>query len=363
MTARPDTRITEVEAVPLDVALLAPFTIASSRLEEVRNVALRLRLACGVEGWAEIPALPGVTYEDQATALDAIDWMRPGLEGRDAAAWRQLAVDLELLMPEHRGTRAAIEIAALDALTRAWRVPLFEFLGGASNEVVTDITIPICLPEEARTLAERYRAEGFATIKTKVGLDLEGDVARLLAIRGGHPDCVLVLDANEGFTSDEALRFLDALRAEGIVPGLFEQPVAREDWEGLGRVTREGGVPVAADESCRSPADALRVASEGLATVLNIKLAKSGVLGALEIAAIARAAGLGLMIGAMVETRLGLSFGAHFAAGVGGFEWIDLDTALLLADDPIVGGYVADGPRYTLSRDVAGHGAALARLA
>jgi len=137
---------------------------------------------------------------------------------------------------------------------------------------------------------------------------------------------------------------------------LLEQPVAREDWEGLGKLARGAGMPVAADESCRSPADAIRIGAHKLAQVINIKLAKCGVVQALEIAAIARASGLGLMIGGMVETRLAMGFSAHFAAGLGGFDWIDLDTPLLLAADPIAGGYRAQGARYRLDTGCAGHG-------
>ena len=354
------TSIAAIDAFPLDVPLLAPFTVATARLDRVQNVAVRVRLEGGAEGWGEIPALPPITTEDQAAALGAIEWLRPGIVGRDAAGWRALAEELPLWLADLGATRAGVEMAILDALTRHWGVPLYQFFGGASDELVTDITIPICPPEEAAALAARYRSEGFTTIKTKVGIDLDSDVAMLSAIRGAHPDCALVLDANEGFDADEALHFLEALRGEGIEPALFEQPVSREDWDGLGVVTREGGVPVAADESCRSPADALRIARDGLATVLNIKLSKSGVVGGLAIAAIARAAGLGLMIGGMVETRLGIGFAAHFAAGVGGFDWIDLDTPLLLADDPVQDSYVADGPRYSLAGTMAGHGSSVA---
>jgi L-alanine-DL-glutamate epimerase-like enolase superfamily enzyme len=201
--------------------------------------------------------------------------------------------------------------------------------------VTTDISIPICPVEEAMALAARYRSEGFTTIKTKIGLDLDEDVARLTAIHGAHPECALILDANEGFTADEALRFLGELRGAWIESALLEQPVARDDWDGLGRVTLEGGV-----------------------AVLNIKIAKSGVVAVLEIATIAKATGLGLMIGGMVETRLGM----RFAACLGGFDWIDLDTPLLLGEDPIEGGYVPTGADYALSGAMAGHGGSFAAV-
>ncbi|MBM3141356.1 MAG: dipeptide epimerase, partial [Chloroflexi bacterium] len=274
----------------------------------------------------------------------------------DAGAWRARAAELARALPDAPEVRAGIEMALIDAIARAWGVPLYRFFGGAEDSIMTDITIPLGEAEEAGRLAAEYRERGFATIKTKVGEDVAADLARLRAIREAHPGCALVLDANEGFTADQTLALLAALRAAGIEPALLEQPVPRDDWEGLWRVAREARVPVAADESCRSPADALRIASGRLAQVLNIKLAKSGVVGALEVAAIARAGGLGLMIGGMVETRISMGFAAHLAAGLGGFAWIDLDTPLLLAEDPVRGGYVARGARYDLAGSGPGHG-------
>jgi L-alanine-DL-glutamate epimerase-like enolase superfamily enzyme len=121
----------------------------------------------------------------------------------------------------------------------------------------------------------------------------------------------------------------------------------------------EAGIPVAADESCRSAHDALRIARDGFAQVVNIKLAKYGVVEAPAIAAIAGAANIDLTIGGMVETRLAIGFSAHFAAVLGGCTWIDLDTPLLLAQDSVHGGYVATGAKYDLDVDTTGHGGSL----
>lgn len=105
---------------------------------------------------------------------------------------------------------------------------------------------------------------------------------------------------------------------------LFEQPVHRDDWKGLGHVSQiakdKYGVSVAADESCRSLVDAKKIVQESLADVINIKLAKVGVLGALEIIDLVRSSGLNLMIGGMVETRLSMGFAGHLAAGLGCFK-------------------------------------------
>lgn len=109
----------------------------------------------------------------------------------------------------------------------------------------------------------------------------------------------------------------------GVVPALFEQPVEKDDWEGLGHVSHlaksKYGISVAADESCRSLDDAYRIVKGKLAHVVNIKLAKLGVVGSLEVIEVVRRAGLGLMIGGMVETRLAMGFAGHLAAGLGCF--------------------------------------------
>lgn len=109
-----------------------------------------------------------------------------------------------------------------------------------------------------------------------------------------------------------------------VTPILFEQPVHRDDWKGLGNVSyvarTKYGVSVAADESCRSLDDVKKIVKEDLAHVINIKLAKVGVLGALEIIDLARASGIDLMIGGMVETRLAMGFAGNLAAGLGCFK-------------------------------------------
>lgn len=127
-----------------------------------------------------------------------------------------------------------------------------------------------------------------------------------------------------GFMTSEKSLIYYFVAEMGVTPVLFEQPVHRDDWEGLGHVSNVArdkyGVSVAADESCRSLVDVKKIVEGNLANVINIKLAKVGVLGALEIIDAARAAGLDLMIGGMVETRLAMGFAGHLAAGLGCFK-------------------------------------------
>jgi L-alanine-DL-glutamate epimerase-like enolase superfamily enzyme len=137
---------------------------------------------------------------------------------------------------------------------------------------------------------------------------------------------------------------------------MFEQPAEADDLKGLIAFHRKSGIPVAADESLRGRADALKLAQTGAAQVLNLKLMKMGVLEAWDCGLIARASGLGVMVGGMVETPLAMGAAAHLAAGLGGVKFVDLDTPLWLSSNPTRGIGFGRGGVYDLSTVKAGIG-------
>ncbi|XP_040999374.1 L-Ala-D/L-amino acid epimerase isoform X2 [Juglans microcarpa x Juglans regia] len=353
--------VQRAENRPLNVPLIAPFTISSSRLERVENVAIRIELRNGCVGWGEAPILPFVTVEDQSTAMSKAAEACEFLKRSPAMTMGLLLAEIDGILPGHEfaSVRAGVEMAVIDAVATSIGVPLWRLFGGVSNTITTDITIPIVSPAEAAELAAKYYNQGFNTLKLKVGKNLKADIEVLQAIRGAHPECLFILDANEGYKPTEAIEVLEKLHEMGVTPVLFEQPVHRDDWEGLGHVNRiaknKYGVSVAADESCRSLVDVKKIVRGNLADVVNIKLAKVGVVGALEIIEIARASGLHLMIGGMVETRLAMGFAGHLAAGLGCFKFVDLDTPLLLSEDPVLEGYEVSGAVYKFT-NARGHG-------
>ncbi|PKA57536.1 isochorismate synthase / 2-succinyl-5-enolpyruvyl-6-hydroxy-3-cyclohexene-1-carboxylate synthase / 2-succinyl-6-hydroxy-2,4-cyclohexadiene-1-carboxylate synthase / O-succinylbenzoate synthase [Apostasia shenzhenica] len=353
--------VRRAEGRPLNVPLIAPFTIASSRLDAVGNVAVRVELRGGGVGWGEAPVLPSVTVEDQPGALAAISAACEFLVRCPPKELGALLTEIDRLLPGHdfASARAGMEMALIDAVANSLHVPLWKLFGGASRSIVTDITIPIVSSSEAAELAAKYKERGFTTLKLKVGKNLREDIEVLREIRKVHPDCSFILDANEGYTANEAIEVLEQLHEVSITPVLFEQPVHRDNWAGLQHTTHVAkgtfGVSVAADESCRSLDDAKAIVQRNLANVINIKLAKLGVIGALEIIALARAANIELMIGGMVETRLAMGFAGHLASGLGCFKYIDLDTPLLLQDDPVFGGYEVSDATYKFTNS-SGHG-------
>jgi len=252
--------------------------------------------------------------------------------------------------------RCAVEMALLDAYAKVLNIPLYQFFGGAGNKAETDYTIDIVPPETAKANAAKLARAGYTVLKTKVGKKLTDDIDRLLAIKEGAPNCGLTIDANQGYSPCEAVYFIEEMGKNNIRPILFEQPVSRYDLQGMRFVKDHTSIPIAADESVFTSADAINVVRAGCADFINIKLMKSGIIEAMDIAAIARSANIKLMIGCMLETKLALGCSVHFAAGMGCFSHIDLDPHIEPDLEPFTGGPDYKAPFYTLSPDLPGIG-------
>ncbi|HEX6552958.1 MAG TPA: dipeptide epimerase [Ktedonobacteraceae bacterium] len=345
----PHTTIQSITTEPLTIPLLEPFTISTGTVSEAHNVLITVTLHNGSVGYGECAPFPASTGESQETALAAARGCIELLKGRDASSWRVLSKLIRSVYYAQTTVCAGMEMAILDALTRSYSIPLYVFFGGASTSVETDMSIPMVTPERGYDLAKETVARGIRSIKIKVGSDLRDDVARVEAVREGAPNVGLMLDANQGYTANEALICLEALDNRDIRPMLMEQPVHKDDHEGLRYVTQHTTVPIAADESAYSAANVAHLIEMGAVNFVNIKLMKSGFVEALDIAAVCRARHTGLMIGAMMESRLAIAAAAHLAAGLGGFTFIDLDTPMLLAEDHFTGGYEQRGGIYDVS--------------
>lgn len=327
--------VESVTVEPLDLDLREPFEIALGTQEAAENVLVRVETEGGVVGVGEASPDPPVTGETRAATLETCRAAARLVEGRDLRNYRALGHDLRRAFVGASSSWFALETAVLDAYCRERGMALSETFGGAPREVETDLTVGICPPEVARERAGRAVEEGFSTLKVKAGTEVADDVARTVAVAEAAPDATLTVDANQGWTEKEAARFVEATEARGVDLALLEQPVPADDVAGLARTTRRVPVPVAADESLFSPADAVLLAERGAADVFNVKLGKSGLLGAADIATVARAANVDLMVGCMLESAVGIHTSAHLVAGLGGFVHVDLDGNQLLAEDVV----------------------------
>ncbi len=353
-----DRSVTDVTVVPVDIALREPFGIATGAKTAALNVFVRVTLADGSEGWGEAAPFEAVNGEHRAGALRGLETLRAAIMGFDAAGWRTLPALLRAACPDSPSARCAVETALLDSWCRSLGVPLRALFGGAHTALESDLTITTGTPLRAAESAATIAAQGYRTIKLKVGgVPLDEDLARLSAVISAAPACALVLDGNGALSEDDAVALARGVSAAGGALALLEQPCDRHDPRAARRVFERTGVRVCADESVASPRDVAALAREGAAQAINLKITKSGVIDAHDMALTARAHGLALMIGGMVESSLAMSASAHLACGLGGVDFVDLDTPLWLLDEPVVTEMRRDGPHLSIADTTLGHGA------
>lgn len=314
----------------LNAELYQPFIISSGSHQALENVLIGIQTKAGVWGWGEAAVAPHITGETQdrtrANLLRAAAW----LKGRSISEYLKLFIHLEEMLEGNRAALAATEMALMDALTRTLNIPLWRYYGPRPAPIRTDITVVIGTEAEARDFTQLWHARGFSIFKIKTGVDIDEDFKRILAVSKAAPRADIYLDFNGAFDVRTAERFVRKLAANGIRPAVIEQPVAKDDFEGLGYLARKLKAPVCADESAYAIPDAVHLINKRKVTALNIKLTKFGLLRAREVWALARAKGVKLMMGEMVEGELASLCAAQFAAGLGGFDFIDLDTPFFI---------------------------------
>lgn len=335
-----------VSGEPFDIPLHQPFVTSQGAATKAQAVAVTLTLEDGRTVRGEAVPVTYVTGETRESVLAAVQRVGPALVGLDVARYALMMDVIARMIPDEPSARCGLEMAALEAWALAAGGNLWQLWGGAKTQEESDLTIPMV--PNAGELAELASALGMRVFKIKVGEgNVEADHARVLSVREAAPQARLRIDANQAFTPEGAITFVERLLAEGANLELLEQPVRKEDVDGLIEVARRSPVPVFADESCRTPQDALRLAGTPVQGY-NLKIQKCGVRPVLEIIAIARAADKKLMLGCMLESRRSIAFSLALACGTGAFDYLDLDSHLLLNEPGENPFFTQEGPRMTL---------------
>lgn len=314
----------------LRAELLQHFRTAAGEHTTFQNLIFTVTLADGTTGYGEAAVPAHFTPDEISRASRDLEQAGRALRGRDSADYLKISAELHERFPHKKAGLAAIEMALLDALTRQRQIPLWRFFGDTCICVATDITIVLGDLKEAEESVRKFYPQGFRAFKIKIGRDQDLDFQRILTVKKLAPDARVYLDGNQGYSVKETLGLLRRLDEASINIELLEQPVPRDDWDGLKEIARSTSVPVCADESLRSLSEASRAIKEKAVSVINIKFMKFGLLHAREIADLARANGVGLMIGGMLESSLAMTAAAHFAAGLQSFKYIDLDAPFFI---------------------------------
>ena len=328
----------------MDIPITDPFVVATGARTVAENVFLRVTLSNGSQGYGEAAPFPEVGGETRESCLRSLHQLSKVILGRSAADYKEVGRLLSEQALTYPAARCGLETAIIDAHCRAANIPMWQLWGGADVRArETDITIPITDLDKTVALARGWYVRGFRLFKMKVGKDVESDIRRLEAVHRALPGISFIGDGNQGFSRQDCLIFAREVKRFGGTMVLLEQPVVRDDLDSMAAIRRETGIPVAADESVRSLVDARKVVARGAADYINIKTMKTGVAEAIEIASFTKASGLKLMIGGMLETRIAMGCSFSLVLGLGSFEVLDLDTPLLLVNDPVTGGYKYEG--------------------
>jgi len=338
--------ITKIQLWTLDIPTTDPFVVATGQLRTAQNIFAQITIQDGSVGYGEIAPFTDLTGETVEGSLTTAQTLATSILGTSAAHYRRCAQQLQEMAPDFPAARCGIETALLDAFCRSANIPLWALWGGADVRArETDITIPITDRVRTLALAKEWYAQGFRLFKMKVGHDVDEDIRRIETIHNHFPDVAFLVDPNQGFHRDTATTFIEGVRTVGGTIVLLEQPLPKDDLEGSAWLRQTFHIPIAADESVRTVADAKRVIQYEAADFINLKITKSGVMETLDIVSLAKHSGIQLMIGGMLETRVAMGCSFGLVLGLGGIEHLDLDTPLLLEHDPVEGGFAYQGAR------------------
>jgi L-Ala-D/L-Glu epimerase len=333
-----------VTPVTVDLRLAQPFSIArrhdDGRPLQTVVVTLEDPALPGLVGYGE--GFPSRYYGETPATVTALLPVLAAAVGKlepTPAGLERAASAMESAVAGNGAAKCALDTALHDLAAKAQGCSVVELLGLSTQIPPTDFSLGLDAPEQ---VAERARkVTRFPALKIKLGGS--ADVETLRAVRGVFAGPIRV-DANTGWSADEAATLLDCLEQSGVE--LVEQPFAADQVVLMAALQRRTSIPLVADESAVDIGDLAGLA--GSVAGVNVKLAKCGGIGpALRMLRRARELGLRTMLGCMEETSLGIAASATVASLA---EWVDLDGNLLLADDPFGGLELDDACRWRIGK-------------
>ncbi|RVU54403.1 mandelate racemase/muconate lactonizing enzyme family protein [Anaerosphaera multitolerans] len=342
--------ITDLKWREMEPVSKVKFKIALRENAKTSSLLLKIETDEGISGYGEASPFEPVTGDNIEDIKAFFEKIKPELIGKNPLAIEKIHRIMNRFIVGKTAGKAAIDFALYDILGKKTGMPLYMLLGGNSNTVQSDMTIGIDTPDEMAKLAKKYVNEGFNILKIKVGLNYEEDLEAIRKIREAVGDKISIrLDANQGYDKKQTINVMREMEKYSVEE--IEQPIPCWDFDGMkfikDRITQE----LMMDESVHSPNDAHRAVKEEACDVINIKLMKAGgIFPALQINAVAQAAGIKCMIGCMSETRVGIAAGAALAAAKKNIVYADLDSYRMIEElEYVSGGYTQEGDIITLT--------------
>ncbi|MEF8873543.1 MAG: dipeptide epimerase [Candidatus Thermoplasmatota archaeon] len=340
--------VDSVDVFPIAIDRDEVFRISTGSSLTAENVLVRIRSG-NEEGWGNSSA-NSVTEESVESILKAMNVMSSEMENKRIDIeenWKEMKEKL----PKDPSALAGVDIALYDLVGKLRGKSVYEIFQGVEDGILTDRTIGLMTESETREHAREFMNRGFKAIKIKIGLGLMEDIRRIRAVREeGGEDLKIWVDANQAFTPEESITLCQKIADLDIK--FVEQPVKVDDLEGLKKVTSETDIPIMADETVKSPDMAERICVEGLADMINIKLAKCGGLtGGRKIVEIMEEYDIEGMVGCMGETSVSIAAGAHLFNSTPLLRYADLDSHFMLSDNIATGLKFRDGNLWISGKD------------
>ena len=350
--------ITSVEIIKLNIPYKEPFVISLGIIPEATNVVIRIHTSSGLTGTGECAPFVFIVGETQETVFELAKKVGKLLINKDPFAIEDRLLEIDRAVKGNYTMKSAFDMALYDLLAQRANLPLYKLLGGSnSREIYTDMTISIGSPEKMALDATAFKKSGFPAIKVKLGTTMKEDVERIRAIRDSIGlDYPVRIDANQGWDTTTAIATLKALEKYNIEH--CEEPIPHWNNRELVKVRENSPIPIMADESLFDHHDAFRLAHLGACDYFNIKFSKSGgINNALKIIAVAEASGIKCQVGCMSESRYALTALMHLVAARNNIVHFDMDSSLMLAEDPVKGGIEYQGSGKWVLGDNPGIGA------
>jgi L-alanine-DL-glutamate epimerase-like enolase superfamily enzyme len=333
-----DFRIERIEIIPARLPLREPFVVAYATQYDIPTVFVRLTTWGGLVGWGESTPDPNVTGESFASTAAVLHQdLAPALIGHDARDRETALHTLDSRVEGVPAAKAALDIGLHDLVARAHDLPLWALLGGRSKpHLQISRVVSMKEPAEMARDARQHVADGFTTVKLKVGdaANPRLDVDRIAAVREAvGPEIKIKVDVNQGWKTPGIA--IPAIRAAlASHPDYFEQPVAQWDIEGLAEVRRQTGATIMADEACHGVREMQRIVALRASDLVNIKLMKTGgLMNALRVNAIAEAAGITAQVGTMVESSIASAAGLHLAMALSNVKTVEMGGPLMIPEE------------------------------
>jgi L-alanine-DL-glutamate epimerase-like enolase superfamily enzyme len=345
-------KITDFSVEPLTLIPNVPLSVAYGDYPEFEYLLVKLFTDTELVGLGEAAPDPYVTGETPDVLKVQLEQILPKFTGVDPRDREKMFLLFRGLLPSFPAAAAAIDIAVWDLAGKDLGVPVSTLLGGAVREEMELYPVlPLDTPEKMAESAGRFFDMGIRSLKVKIGSGIPDDTRRIALITEKTEKSVrLRIDVNQGWgTPDNAARALDTLKDFPV--DWIEQPLAAGDIPGMAAVKKSSPFPIAADESCKSPEDALRIITEDAADIINIKLMKCGGLRqAMNILALAESAKKQVLIGSMGESSIASSAGLQLALSRESVIGCECIGPLFLSGDPAEG-FTADPARGLLLKN------------